>query len=523
MNWSPDLEPALKRAKQQIRDRYGDDPGISGIGTGVRVRGDEVVDEPVVVVGVVTKRPEGSMSSERLLPKTVEVDGHEWGVDVIETGHLSALAAPANAQRALIPVTPRMPAAPPTPLDIRDRVRPPRQGCSIANTATATAGIGTFGCVVRDLSDGTMCLLSCNHVIGRSNAGQPGELIQQPAGTGSRIGTLKRLAYIVPLLATNTDAAIAQLDDQLATDLVLRDLMAPISPEHQAIGMVVAGLPSGPTLLGKIGTALDRLGVELLGGSSARREAYPFMRIEKVGQTTGYTSSVVLSTDFFIRVNLRGEVGTVDFFDGILTWRFACAGDSGAIACAGGNGRTRADCGGGGGGGGGGCPVLGAAGDYYDLPLTGDNDLTNSVRDDVLSLSPTGRLLITAIYQNAERVITRLQNRQAMPLEISYAQQYYAEYRDFVAAVLADPTSTAVVTQDHLDDLAFITTGLTQTVLTAEETAAARTLQRMVQATLGMNRDQVIAHMNDPAVFQEVQASLAAIPGLDLTEEYEPL
>jgi hypothetical protein len=137
MSWSSDVEPALKRAKQEILERYGDDPEVTGAGIGIRMRGGLPTEEPVVVVGVATKRSEGSISRRRLLPKTVQVDGQEWGVDVIETGLPTALTAPVRAGRPLTPVPSSV------PLVIPDRVRPPRQGCSVNNLQDLPSSTGT--------------------------------------------------------------------------------------------------------------------------------------------------------------------------------------------------------------------------------------------------------------------------------------------------------------------------------------------------------------------------------------------
>ena len=92
----PRAEAALRRAKQQILDAHGDDPNVTGVGIGVRFRGGHPTGEPVVTVMVASKRPEALIPHARLLPKTIEVDGELWGVDVIQAGPFKLHHQPAR-------------------------------------------------------------------------------------------------------------------------------------------------------------------------------------------------------------------------------------------------------------------------------------------------------------------------------------------------------------------------------------------------------------------------------------------
>ena len=83
----PRAEAALRRGRQQIIDTHRGDPNVTGVGIGVRFRAGRPTGEPVVTIMVARKRPEALIPHARLLPKTVEVDGELWGVDVIEAGH----------------------------------------------------------------------------------------------------------------------------------------------------------------------------------------------------------------------------------------------------------------------------------------------------------------------------------------------------------------------------------------------------------------------------------------------------
>src|SRR5262249_6504074 len=96
----PAVEAALRRGKRQILDAHGDDPNITGAGVGFRFRSGKWTGEPVVTVLVARKRPEALLSRARLLPKSVDVDGTLWGVDVVEGGPFSLHRSPAGADVA---------------------------------------------------------------------------------------------------------------------------------------------------------------------------------------------------------------------------------------------------------------------------------------------------------------------------------------------------------------------------------------------------------------------------------------
>jgi hypothetical protein len=520
MRLAPEVKAALEVARDRIVDAHlHDDPNVVAVGLGRRRRDGEWVDEPVVTVLVTKKRAEALVSRRRLLPRSVEVDGTSWGVDVLEGGPPPVLFGTAGAARPAGVATAAEP--------VKERMRPPRPGCSISN-AVDEPGPGTYGANVRGLSDGRVYLLSCNHVLARNNQGQPGEDILQPGvpdgpndPAANAIATLTRFDPIDPVAGTETDCAIARLDRQDPvtgwTDRMARDLMGPIDTDHPAVGMVVGGNFVGHSYLTWIDTVLDRLGVELtaaIAGDSATKEPEVGMKLEKVGQASGYSSSEVVATNMTTTFDVPGIGERVPYRDLVYVMSFSLPGDSGAIACEGGDGKTFVEpdvhppC-----------PVLGTVGAYYELPLAGDEGLSDQLRDDFMAQSQVGNLLISATYVNAQVVIDRLEGQQGSGFEVSYAQEYYDLYRDFVASVLADPTSTAVVTQQHLDDAGFMIWGLGQTVLTADEANACFALyDQVLTPTLGMTRQQLVDHMNRTEVTQAVYAILAAVPTLELHE-----
>jgi hypothetical protein len=91
---SAETKEALKRgAGRLVREYLRQDPNVHGVGYGFRERAGRETDEPVIVVLVVRKQPEALVSRGRLLPKTVEIDGRQWGVDVQQKSRFSTAAA----------------------------------------------------------------------------------------------------------------------------------------------------------------------------------------------------------------------------------------------------------------------------------------------------------------------------------------------------------------------------------------------------------------------------------------------
>jgi hypothetical protein len=530
MKLDPDVEAGLRQAKKQLWASHGSDPNLTGIGISMRRRAGEWTDEPVVVVLVAKKRPAAYLSKRRLLPTTIEVEGKSWGVDVVQGG-------PFKHQIVAGSPTPAVPGEITLPADypvLAGKMRPPLQGCSVSNLNDPEADglvAGTLGCLVIDNTDETVCLLTCNHVIARENQGVVGDPIIQPGGAdnGTSVDGIATLKRWTPLIdGTTVDAAIAQLDDQTGwSNAVADNFMAPISRNHPAVGMVVSGDTSGNSFLTRMDATCLELNVRPIGGTppgtggggTVTGVAAPelFTNIEKVGRTSGYTSTTIIGIGMDVPTDL-GAAGVITYTDLVWTMFLSIPGDSGSVVCAGGNGDLQVveeyyEML---------CLLLSGLESYYDIPLTQDGALSDTLRDDFLSQSLVGRLMITTTYVNTETVQARLASRtgsQAQQIEQAYAQQYYAKYHDYVASVLNDPNSTAVVTQENLDDVANMLGGeIRLSMLTdAEATATENLYYNVLANTLGMNRQQIVAYLNEPSVYQYVYDQLSQVPTIELT------
>jgi hypothetical protein len=484
---------ALDEAKARLADEYLTDPNVVGVAKGFRTRGGELTGEPVVIALVRKKRRAALVSRTRLLPATI--GGH--GVDVVETGEFRFSGATKAA----------------APSPIAERFRPPLQGGSLGSLADGT--LGTLGCLVRDRTDGSICVLSANHVLANFGATAPGAAIVQPApldGGAAEANTVARFKRAIPLVkgVPNTaDAAIAQLEPGIGvSSTVARNLMAPISPTHRAIGLAFLASAHGGTFMTKIDTVLAQLDVELLTPDSTA-PAVEGGRIEKVGRSSGYTSSVVLDT------TARVFVDGYSFEDLIYAQRFSLVGDSGAVVCEGGNGRTYtpmpAIA----------CRMLGAAGALYDLPLADDNVYLDQARDEFFGESAVGNLVVQLVYQNLDVAVNRLEEATVSPEEKAEAQRYYAKYRALVIGLLGDPGSTTPLSQENVDDIRTVFAGFSPELVTLPEKQALWVIfDDVIAPSVGRTRAQVLDYMNDLAVYQRVVAALRLIPGLEVDDTY---
>ncbi|MBC8085705.1 MAG: hypothetical protein H7Z40_00450, partial [Phycisphaerae bacterium] len=214
-------------AKQQIWDRIARDPNIAGAGFGRRVVGRSAAEGPALVIYVLKKLSLAVIPPSLQLPRKIYIGNDPIEVDVVETG-------PFFTQ------------------EFTARERPAPSGISIGHP-NITAG--TLGCLVTDNTDGSLCILSNNHVLADANAASIGDAsIQQGSADGGSspaedIATLKRFITIDCAGTNRVDAAIAQVNKPSDVIAQFKDNLMPYpSAEHPAIGLLFAG-GGGRTLL----------------------------------------------------------------------------------------------------------------------------------------------------------------------------------------------------------------------------------------------------------------------------------
>lgn len=253
---------------------------VVGLGVAEKVVDNRLTGELSVKVYVRRKLVEAEVRPADRIPKTI--DGIP--TDIEQVGLIHALLQPCSVDR-------------------QRRQTPAPCGISVGHVAISA---GTIGALVRDrgrTDNGRRYILSNNHVLANSNAGQAGEGIFQPGPLDGaalpehRVGELTRF---VPIKFgggddNKVDCAIAEVAD----DAILREICS--------IG------PIG----GTVRPARD-------------------MAVWKHGRTTGLTRGMITDVDADIRVDFR-EAGVALFIDTVVvrglppTTPFSDAGDSGSI------------------------------------------------------------------------------------------------------------------------------------------------------------------------------------------------
>jgi hypothetical protein len=496
----PDTQAALIKGKDELFAKHGKDPNFTGCGVGFRRRGGKVTQEPAIIAFVEHKLPAGAVSSRLMLPGTVMVDGVNYGVDVVEAGPVYASSGKSEITLDAIETTG----------PINEQYRPIVQGCGIQNVNDVATNLGTLGCFVVDNTDKTICLLSANHVIARFSSAAGGEVIIQPAaadgGTSSDgIAKFKRYVGI-----SDVDAAIAQLTDQSGSSYSLAfayGLVQPISATHPAVGMCVANDSSYNSFLSRMDSTLSELDVTIAtipGNAPATAAPVVGMNIEKVGRTSGYTSAPIDAVAVTLNANFDGNM--INMTNLIWSQWFHMEGDSGAIACQGGPGNIYVepsiDS----------CVILSAFENYYAIPATNGNAITNAVQDQFLSQSLGGLLAINLIYMNGQLITSRLSSHTGTAYNQAtaqaYALEYYNRYYDAVITALENPDATTpVVTNQMFEDYytfwTFLTTAASSGgaggILTTEEADAAYAFMLTLGGLIGYTYQQLITFFNQKA------------------------
>ncbi|WIX91326.1 hypothetical protein [Amycolatopsis sp. DG1A-15b] len=497
----------LERGKSSIIGSFWDSRNITSVGISTRVRAGERTDQPAVRVGVVKKRKPAQVRSDEMLPSTIDIDGTTYAVDVVEVGEAIAYNFPPD-------------------WTFTEIERPLRPGIQIGNPGNTIAGggwfYGTLGCFVRD--NGRVAIMSNAHVL-VDWASNTAKDITQPTpiddGTGhpsNVVATLERIVhYNGSVLARNiADVSTAVLNNASAgtyTEDPVGQLMPAPSPQHKAVGLFFAGNPHcSAGWICKIHNCLSALGpgVEMLTpGSALVAGEYRYQdKIEKVGARSGYSSTRI--DDISATLKMTTEDGRkINFVDCIGTGRMGWPGDSGSLVCLGGTGydwvpldNPNGEC-----------TILGAVGAMYDLPVSSEVAYADRIRDEFLSLTELGSLLIDLFYLNADTVTSRSAQSPTNDYEKAGARSLYDKYYGFVKGVLDNPRDPSnVVKQEHLDDTAQAINGAALHMTTEESQALADIYNQVIKKTLGMNYDQILAYMNDRAVYDYVLNRLKTVP-----------
>lgn len=280
---------------------------VVGVGVGYKIAGQELTDEPSVVVSVTRKQPVDTLSPEDLVPP--EVDGVP--TDVVETGRIVAH----NVNR-------------------RIRQRPLRPGLSIGHPAGSAGTLGAFV-----LKEGQLYLLGNNHVMARLNQAQIGDPILQPGPSdgGTLFDQVAHLADFVPLRFLDEMTLPDEPEEARGLAGLLRAIsrlfggarnggapaqppflpLPPTNTVDAAIARPVEGVPLDATIID----------VEAPPSGLALPELRK--RVIKSGRTTGLTRAQILQIGVTVDVQYGQRVAR--FTNQIMTTALSDRGDSGSL------------------------------------------------------------------------------------------------------------------------------------------------------------------------------------------------
>ncbi len=469
-----------RSAKRNGTRQWLTDDNIVGVAYGRKTVHNQITDEPSIVVYVMKKMAKGILPISKLLPRKMYIGGDCINVDVVETGPIY-------------------------PLAFTTRDRPAPSGISIGHP-NITAG--TLGCLVNDLTDGSLCILSNNHVMADSNAANLGDAILQPGPAdggvmADQIASLKRF-QMINATGNTIDAAIAEVED--AGDVInqMKNNLMPVpSPDHPAVGLLFAGSASR-TFMNPIRDVLALLDIEFLNGPGAIVEAEIDMAVEKVGRTTEYTTSSVLEVD--VTVSPSGYGFSAQFDNQIATSCMSLGGDSGSVVCRGGEGQeaNELDCG---------CGSSQAARSVIQRDISADISAEKTFRENHLAKTMTGRYLLDVYFNNEDYITSRIDKAKANDKDVAYSQQLYDKYADTFRGMAVNPDSKAKFTAEHFKE-GKQALGRIMEHLDKNEQRAAEQLFEIAKGFQGKNTREALKMLNDKKIYNNVVKIVSKVESL---------
>lgn len=464
----------IRIAKSQYADSFAKQPNIVGHAFGKKAVNGKSTDEPALVVYVVKKVSKRYLPPSDIIPCKIYIGGDKINVDVVETGPIYALS-------------------------FTGRDRPAPSGISVGHF-NITAG--TLGCLVTDLTDGKLCILSNNHVLADQNAGVAGDHILQPGvfdgGTDPAdfIASLKRFQMLNPS-GNVIDAAIAEVNNAAdVIDQMKNTLMDVPTPKHPAVGLLFAG-GCNRTFMNPIDNVLSTLVIEFLNGPGATVAAAIDMNVEKVGRTTEYTSSTIIEIDSSITVDYGGGV-TRSFDHQFTTSWMSEGGDSGSIVCQGGEGGKKDKCNGGG------CGSSSSAAKILQRDIRTDKALEKSFREQYLSQTLVGNYLIKTYFANEDYIVDRANSRKINKEDTQYTQHLYDKYVDLLRSIAINPDKNETrLNKEHLSE-AKNALGRLSEHLHKDEKEAVSQLFELAQSFEGKTSSDILEMLNDKKIYNQV-------------------
>lgn len=470
-------------AKKNNREQYFKQQNIVGMSFGRRIAGDTITDEPAIVMYVIKKVSRSYLSSSQLLPRKIYIGGDCINVDVVETGPLY-------------------------PQSFTSRDRPASAGISCGQFDLG--GAGTIGCLVNDLTDNSLCILSNNHVLAKENAAaigdnilQPGPVVDGGVNPDDAIAVLKRFVMI-NATGNVVDAAIAQVSKVGdVIDQMKNTLMDVPTPNHPAVGLLFAG-GGNRTFLNPIDSVLNSLNIQFTHGPGATVLPQIDMHVEKVGRTTEYTTANIMEIDATITISY--DFGNATFDHQIATAWLSCPGDSGSVVCRGGDGGTKdGNCG---------CGGTSATQSLLGRDLKQEVAAEKYFREKYLSHTLLGRYLIDTYFANEDYIVRRINDVKIDKEDAGYLQHLDEKYSAWLRKMALNPDdSNEVVTGDHIKDARQLY-GRMERFLKNDEREAGRNMLEIINSFEGKNIREILKMFDDKKLFNSVVKVISSMDEL---------
>jgi len=267
-------------------------------------------EEPCVVVSVTKKMPEAQLAPDDIVPKRLE------GVktDVVETGVIRALKGVPGKSGLLR-----------DPNDRTAKWRPAPGGVSCGHIDITA---GTLGCLVTRSDQ--LFILSNNHVLGNSNAGQKGDPILQPGpyDGGTADDCIAVLEEFVPI-EFETGGPTCPIAKW--TESFLNWLARILGSSHRvkAFKKVLEVNQVDAAIAKPLSEDLVKREILEIGVPKGSREATLGTKVKKSGRTSGLTTGEIIQVHVTVRVNY-GDNKVALFTDQLMAGAMSSPGDSGS-------------------------------------------------------------------------------------------------------------------------------------------------------------------------------------------------
>ena len=268
-------EDSIKRAIKVHQDLFLRDSNVIGMGIGLKTIKGKATSQLCMKVYVEKKIPEKNLTPSNIkipktlkLPTTEKYPQEEISTDVEEIGKVALLS-------------------------YNGRYRPAPGGVSIGHFNVSG---GTLGCLVFDINNHEVLILSNNHVLANCNNAAVGDLVTQPG----------------------------RLDGgNVPTDAVAQ-LVRWINVDTSGGGNIIDGAVCRPLNSSLVTSTILDVG-EIKGVTMA----FLGMQVKKTGRTTQHTRGTVKDVNAVLRIGYGN--GVAIFKDQILTTCMSAPGDSGSI------------------------------------------------------------------------------------------------------------------------------------------------------------------------------------------------